>query len=198
MATVSLVALDLGGVIVEVDHAAPARVLGVESAVAEAAFFGGAPAGADGWHDELTCGRLSPEEFLARAAERLGRGLADVRRAWQAMVQVMPEGRALIEELLARGHAVHLWSNTDPIHLEAMSRELPAGVFADTVSFRLGAQKPSASYWRRARARGQPALYLDDRADFVAEARRAGIEARCSEGPRAARALLVEAGLLRP
>lgn len=186
-----VVALDLGGVIVDVDHERCARRLGLAWSACEPAFF------ADGMHDRLTMGTLDGAAFIDAAAAKLSLASALVREAWADVVAVLPEGRVLVEELLAAGARVHLWTNTDPIHLERMLAELPAGVVASTASFRLGAMKPQPAFFERARALGEPAIFLDDRLDVVDAARSAGVRATRCLGPVAARAFLVEAWLLR-
>lgn len=185
-----IVALDLGGVIVDVDRQAAARRLGVTLPELERVFFEGDA------HDTLARGALDGARFLADAAARAGCSPALARQAWDAMVEVWPAGRALVAELLAAGLALHVWSNTDPIHLQKIAAALPPGPVYDTASFHLGAQKPSPAFWSRALALGRPALYLDDRPDFVAAAQHAGVPAATCRGPEQARRLLVDAGLL--
>lgn len=186
-----LIALDLGGVIVDVDHDRCARKLGLTWSACEDAFFAG------GLHDRLTIGAIDANVFIDTAATALDLAPALVRDAWADVVEVMPEGRALVDELLASGCRVHLWSNTDPIHLARMLDGLPPGVVADTASFRLGAMKPQPAFFHRAMARGVPAMFLDDRLDVVDAARAEGVHATRCLGPTQARALLVEAWLLR-
>lgn len=184
------VAFDLGGVLVGVDHGAAARALGVSHAELERAFF------ADGIHDAVTVGALSGDAFAAAAARALGRAPAEARAAWACVVEVWPEGRALVEECLAAGLRVVLWSNTDPIHLEKMARALPP-LPLEHVSFALGAQKPDAEFFRRGLARlGEAPVFVDDREDNVAAAHAAGVPAHQVRGPAAARQALVLEGLL--
>lgn len=184
------VAFDLGGVLVGVDHGAAARVLGVTLADVERAFF------SDGIHDAVTVGALDGDAFAAAAARALGRAPGEARAAWAAVVEVWPEGRALVEECLRAGLRVVLWSNTDPIHLERMARALPP-LPLDSVSFSLGAAKPDAEFYRRGLALlGEVPVFVDDRDDNVAAARAAGVRAHVVRGPAAARAALVLEGLL--
>ena len=185
-----IVALDLGGVIADVSHARCAALLGRTWPECEGAFFD------DGLHDALTVGAVDAASFVQAAAARLHEDAARVRAAWAAVVDITAEGRALVVDLLARGHRVHLWSNTDPVHLDRMLAQLPPGVVADTASFRVGAMKPHADFFARAAALGTPALFLDDRLDIVAAATAAGVSARQCLGATQARALLVEASLL--
>lgn len=185
-----IVGLDLGGVIVDVNRNAGARALGVSAQEFDDAFFDGTG------HAEVTVGAISAEAFLRHAAARLQRELDDVRAGWLAVVDTWPDGVAVVEALLAAGHAVHLWSNTDPVHLEKIAAALPRGVVLETVSFLIGAQKPDPRYWQRAAARGRPTIYLDDRPDFVEAARRIGLPAHVCAGPAGARQALVHAGLI--
>ncbi len=186
----AIVALDLGGVIVDVDHERCARKLGLPWSACQAALF------ANGRHDDVTVGRIDAEAFIAEAATSLGRDSVVVREAWADIVAVMPEGRALIDELLAVGTRVHLWSNTDPIHLGRILERLPHGLLPDTVSFRLGKMKPDATFFHRAMTHGVPEIFLDDRPDIVQAARAQGVRASHCLGPRQARALLVQARFL--
>jgi FMN phosphatase YigB (HAD superfamily) len=186
-----VVALDLGGVIVDVDHERCARWLGRSWAACAAAFFD------DGLHDRVTVGAIDGDEFATSAAMALGVEPGLVRAAWGAVVELMPAGRALVDDLLAAGCGVHLWSNTDPIHLARMLDALPPGVVTVTASCRLFAMKPQRAFFDKALALGAPALFLDDRADVVAAASAAGVTSRECHGPTQARALLLEAGLLR-
>ena len=189
----AVVALDLGGVIVDIDHGRCLTRLGVprdNRALLERAFFDG------GLHDDVTVGRVDGAAFAAEAARRVGLPADAVSAAWALVCDVMPAGRALVAELIERGHRVHLWSNTDPIHLAHMTAQLPAGVVVDTASFRVGSMKPLPEYFAKAAALGVPALFLDDRADNVAAAVAAGIVARRCDGPAEARAHLADVGLL--
>ncbi|MBI1949088.1 MAG: HAD-IA family hydrolase [Deltaproteobacteria bacterium] len=184
------VAFDLGGVLVDVDHGAAARALGVPLEDIERAFFAG------GIHDAVTVGALDGAGFTQAAARALRREPAVVEAAWAAIVNVRADGRALAEECLAAGLAVVWWSNTDPIHLAKMARALPR-VPLDHVSFALGAQKPDPEFFRRGLARlGARPVFVDDRADNVAAARALGIRAHVVKGPGEARAALVREGLL--
>ncbi|MCC7070489.1 MAG: HAD-IA family hydrolase [Deltaproteobacteria bacterium] len=188
--TPAIVAFDLGGVIVDVDHGAAARALGVSLDDIEGAFFSG------GIHDAVTVGALDAAGFVAAAAAALGRDAAAVAAAWAAIVEVRADGRALIEECLAAGLRVVLWSNTDPIHLARMARALPP-LPLEHVSFALGAQKPDPEFFRRGLARlGAAPVFVDDRADNVAAARALGVRAHQVQGPAEARAALVQEGLL--
>jgi HAD superfamily hydrolase (TIGR01509 family) len=184
------VAFDLGGVLVGVDHGAAARALGVSLAELERAFF------SDGIHDAVTVGELGGDAFAAAAARALHRAPEEVRRAWASVVEVWPEGRRLVDECLAAGLRVVLWSNTDPIHLEKMARALPP-LPLHHVSFALGAKKPDPEFFRRGLARLDEApVFVDDREDNVAAARALGVPAHQVLGPAAARQALVLEGLL--
>ena len=189
------VAFDLGGVLVDVDRRRACAKLGVDRLAFDAAFFHG------GAHDDVTVGVLSGEAFLARAGERLARSAHDIRAASQALVAVMPESAALVEAV--RVPAL-IWSNTDPVHWEAMEPALPASMRVDVarhaLSFVVGAQKPEAAYYERALARAGliagDVLFLDDRVENVEGARALGIAAEPTLGIEAARRHLALYGLL--
>ena len=184
-----IVALDLGGVIVDVDPLAVARALHLPWADVERAVFSA------GLHDDLTVGRVSADVFVSRAAAQLGRSASEVRAAWAEVVTLTVDGRTLVEELVLRGHAVHLWSNTDPIHMDKIARDLPRQVVLETTSFAVGAQKPERSFFERTRRRGDPVVFLDDREENVASARASGVAAHLCMGPREAKRILQEHGL---
>jgi FMN phosphatase YigB (HAD superfamily) len=185
-----IVALDLGGVIVDVDHGRTMAKLGIDRPTLERAFFD------DGLHDAVTIGAVDGAVFSRTAASRLGRDVREVEDAWALVVDVMPAGSALVRELIEAGHDVVLWTNTDPVHLPRMLAGLPPEVRAPTASFRLGAMKPDPAYFAKALAHGEPVVFLDDLEKNVAAARLAGVDARVCAGPIRARAILSEIGAL--
>ena len=105
-------------------------------------------------------------------------------------------GDEVVDELLGRGVVVHLWSNTDPIHMERMAAQLPAAALSTTASFRIGAMKPQPAFYEKARALGEPVVFLDDLEGNVAAAVAAGVKAVRCNGPHEARAILAGLGLV--
>jgi FMN phosphatase YigB (HAD superfamily) len=185
-----LIALDLGGVIVDVDHRRTMDRLGIDRPMLERAFFD------DGLHDAVTIGAVDGATFTRTAAERLGRDVREVEEAWALVVDVMPAGRALVDDLVRAGVEIVLWTNTDPIHLPRMLAGLPPEARDATASFRLGAMKPEPAFFAKALEHGEPVVFLDDLAKNVAAAKRAGVDARVCLGPIQARAILSEIGAL--
>lgn len=186
-----VIAFDLGGVVVDVDHGVLAT-LGPRDHVERALF-------ADGRHDELTTGDLDGDAFVAAAAAALGQDVDVVARHWRDVVRFSDGGLALVEAV-ARVRRVAVWSNTDPLHWSALGPALEAVAVDVAPSFRLGTMKPRAEYFVRALARLDVAhhevLFLDDRAENVAAARALGIDAVVVRGVAAARAVLVMRGVL--
>lgn len=188
-----LVALDVGGVLADVDMAAPARVLGLPAQLVERGYFG------SGAHRALALGRCAPDAFIADAAARMGVTPAAARAAWCAIVRVTSAGQALVQALHGEGHRVHLWSNIDALHLgrvlDALGGER-SQLSGATASCRLGAAKPEAGFWQGAVAHGAPAVFLDDQDGHVRAAAAAGIRAHAVRGSDEAHLLLSRIGLL--
>ena len=188
-----VVAFDLGGVVVDVDHGVLAG-LGPRARVEEALF-------GDARHDALTVGALDAEAFVAAAAAALDEDVDVVARRWREVVRFADGGLSLLETT-ARVCPVAVWSNTDPLHWGELGPALEAIAVDVAPSFRLGAMKPADHYFTRALARlgvdpGE-VLFLDDRADNVAAARAIGIDAVVVVGVAAAREALRQRGVLPP
>jgi FMN phosphatase YigB (HAD superfamily) len=198
MAPPALLALDLGGVLVEVQKSALSP-LG-SPAVVQTAFFAGPR------HDLLTIGHLDADSYLAQAARVLGVSLARVEDHWADMVDLAAPGRAILARLStstrAGGPPVVLWSNTDPVHWAALAPALLPHIDEArcALSFRVGKKKPDEAYFEVALARAGAAagqvLFVDDREENVAAARAAGILAHHADGPDALERLLAAHDLL--
>jgi glucose-1-phosphatase len=186
-----VVAFDLGGVVVDVDHGVLAG-LGPRHHV-EAALFG------EGRHDDLTTGDLDGDAFVRAAAAALAWDVDVVARHWRSVVRFSDGGLALVEAV-ARVRQVAVWSNTDPLHWGELGPALEAIAVDVAPSFRIGTMKPRADYFVRALARLDVApaevLFLDDRADNVEAARALGIDAVVVRGVDGARALLRQRGVI--
>jgi putative hydrolase of the HAD superfamily len=172
---VKAVAFDLGGVLVDVDHARAARRLGVDTAAWERGWFTGDA------HDRVSRGLIDRDAFVADVAARLAHAPDALADAWASVVEVWSGAAELVAHVEARGLRVLVWSNTDPIHADVMARALPHVADARALSFRLGAMKPEPQFYTRALAadglRAEDVLFLDDRADNVAAARALGVRA---------------------
>jgi FMN phosphatase YigB (HAD superfamily) len=181
-----VVAFDLGGVVVDVDFAALDVLMDGPRDVVERAFFMGNQGDR---HDRLTVGTLSGDDYVAEVAADLGLAVDVVRAAWASVVRFSPGGLELIAEVAAVV-PVAIWSNTDPIHWSVLSTSLSLAVDV-APSFVLGAMKPQPAYFARALSRlpaGAEVFFVDDRADNVAAAVQAGVQAQVVRGVEQTRA----------
>lgn len=193
MSAVRVVAFDLGGVLVDVDLSAVPRALGRDAARVEEVLFG-----ADR-HERLSTGALGAEPFVHEAARALGVDDEQLRAAWGDVVRSRAGARELVERVRARAVA---WSNTDPIHVARLSPTLPTRLFDEgrALSYEIAAMKPARVFTERAIARlgVAPAeiFFVDDRAENVAAARTAGVDAALARSIAEAADLLSQRGLL--
>lgn len=108
----------------------------------------------------------------------------DFLHAWTA-IEVDESVVSLIRALRAESFGCFLASNQERHRAEWMSRELGYGHLFDAefYSHSLGVTKPDARFFekisRLTQVSPKTALFLDDRSDNVAAARRAGMHAEC-------------------
>lgn len=175
-------------------------LLRLEPAVFEAAFarLGAQAAALAAFLEGGTCaawnrGGLDGADFAAGLRRELGLAAGDgeLREAWCALVgPPLPGMAALAGEALRAGLPVALFSNTDPWHWARARESLPLlDEFAGrALSFELGALKPDdAAFAAMEAALGRPAggyLFVDDREENLAAARRRGHEALRHEPDR--------------
>ncbi len=174
-ADVDFVLFDIGGVLADVDQERSElrwRELGLAPDRFHAAFYdsGAKPGGDLGTHDI--------EAMRAAVSRSAGRPLTrgELLAIWGAMVAWRPWVTALLARL-TRPYGV--LSTIDPVHAEVLGA-LPG---ADPVLYScdIGAVKPDPRAFQvacqRCPARAERIVYVDDRADNVAQARRAGLNA---------------------
>jgi HAD superfamily hydrolase (TIGR01509 family) len=190
------VALDLGGVLVDVDVSHFARAADVPDEVLARAFF------ASGLHDRLATGRVDPGACFAALGATVGAAPARLEAAWRGVVSPAAGAAALLDAVDA---PLVVWSNTDPVHMTALRNALPALARRAVVcglSYELGALKPDGAFFAAALRAGSlvagRVVFLDDRADNVAAARAAGVRAARVEGVAEAWETLATHGLARP
>lgn len=131
------------------------------------------------------CGQISPEEFVEQLC-----GILDFRMEYTRFCEMfscifLPE--TLIPESLLEGlrrrYRLLLLSNTNAIHFEMIRENYPLIRHFDeyVLSYEVGALKPSPRIYEEAisRARCEPAecFFTDDIPEYVAGARKAGIDA---------------------
>ncbi len=130
-------------------------------------------------------GLMPSEEFAARVCELMGvsTSLEEFGELW---CSVFHQGPLVPEEFIARLHERYrlvLLSNTNALHYEMLEQQLPVLKHFDdyTLSYRLGAQKPSQTIYRDAIVKAGCApnecFYTDDVNEYIDGARAAGIQA---------------------
>jgi putative hydrolase of the HAD superfamily len=186
---IDALALDLGGVLVRVDHGRFCRGLAALGAGSpeevQAAVFG------SDLEPGYDTGRLTSREFYREVRERLGLSLpySRFRDLWSDVFDPM-EGMAEAVARLARRHPLFLVSNTNPWHFRYLKARYPllAHFRRFILSYRIGSRKPEEGFYRALlQAVGGPAgrcLFVDDKPPFVAAARAHGFRAWRFTGPK--------------
>ncbi|HEY8519597.1 MAG TPA: HAD family phosphatase [Gammaproteobacteria bacterium] len=148
------------------------------------------------WHTTIDAGR----PFAAAAAELAGRfpehreWIEAYCRGWHRMFAGhFPETVALLDDLAAGGYRLHALSNYPGEQIGFLYERFPFMAKFETVvlSGLVGATKPDPAIYRHLLARldGRPALFVDDRAENVAAAKRCGLEALHVDGAETRRRL---------
>ncbi len=173
----SILALDIGGVCLELRHETACQRFGVASAEAFRERY------PEVWRlaAELETGALTDAEFLSRAGEELGMSAEELHEFWLELIGgEMPGVATFVESALALGCLPVFLSDVSEIHYRAL---LPRLSFADrmygaVVSYEVGALKPDGRMYAAMEERfcggGRPVLYIDDRPANVAAAQARG------------------------
>lgn len=190
-------ALDLGNVLVKVDHLrfcrrlAPLVRLTPEEVYARV-FESDLEPGFD-------TGRLSPAEFHQRLEERFGITVPFGRFCWWWNDIFAPlEGMAELVEHLAARFPLYLVSNTNALHFAYIRENYPLlRHFRDFIlSYEVGSRKPEAEIYqaliRRLETPPSHCLFVDDKLPFVQAAREQGLVAWQFTSPRDFRRFLQE------
>lgn len=176
-----------------------AAMLGVADVDAFAkAYWGERDAYDRGWSDAA---------YWRQVAERLGVAVTDelVTRLTDVdetgWLHIVPESRALVDELCGDGVGVAILSNAPASFARRlMAQQWVRPIDHVLVSGELGYAKPDAAIWAeliaRLGARPHEILFFDDRATNVTGAREAGLMAEAWTDATAGRARLVELGVL--
>jgi len=131
------------------------------------------------------CGLVEPEDFVAQLSRMLDLHISydQFCQVWSSIFLPDPLIPESLLEGLSRQYRLLLLSNTNAIHFEMLERTYPLlRHFHDRIlSHRVGALKPSPVIYREAIARAgclpEEIFFTDDIPEYVAAARREGIDA---------------------
>src|ERR1700739_2895677 len=115
---------DLGGVFIEIDYPRTSRAFGALGVLDFDDHF--SQFKADAFFEGLETGKVSEAGFFANMKTICAPGTTDdqVRNAWNAMLgDLRPASLDFLETIKDR-YRIYLLSNTNAIHLEAMSKKL--------------------------------------------------------------------------
>jgi putative hydrolase of the HAD superfamily len=179
---IKALALDLGNVLVKVDHMRFCRRLAALAGLTPAEVY--ARIFESDLEPGYDTGRLSSEEFHRRVADHFGVTLPFPQFAWWWCDIFAPmEGMAEVVNRLAARHPLYLLSNTNPLHFGFIRENYPfLGLFKSFVlSFEVGRRKPEPGIYQALIQRtGVPprqCLFVDDKLPFVTAAQDQGLMA---------------------
>jgi len=119
--------------------------------------------------EELECGRLGEQDFLACFQTLLGGhfSLAEIQYGWNLVLGEEVDGMAaFVQSMRADGYRLVFFSDTSSLHMQEVRRKLS---FFDMVqdgvySYDVGARKPHRRMYEDFETRhGRPDYYFDDR-----------------------------------
>ena len=197
----SVIIFDLGNTLIRFDHNISAKkfasLFHLDAEEVRKLFF----------DSELTRdferGNVSPKEFYARVAARLGIKLPfkDFVNIWNDIFWEDKEA-CDIARRLKKDYKLFLLSNVSRLHYDYIEKKFDIIKIFDEVilSFAVGAIKPEAVIFedavRRSGGDKSAVLYIDDREDLIKEANAFGIESIKFEGADKLRAALKEREIL--
>lgn len=185
---IEVIVLDLGGVIIDIDPERSSRAfsrLGSGSLLEEHS-----KAEQDRLYDRLERGEIDAATFRQELRSRGGIEASDraIDEAWNALLLDIPLERFRFLEELRKRYELHLFSNTNELHMEGFERivearygmkafeELFHGIH---LSYRLRARKPEKEAFelliKEVGAEPHRILFIDDTRPHVDSARELGI-----------------------
>lgn len=197
---IKALALDLGNVLVQVDHYRFCRRLGQVAGLDPQEVY--ARIFESDLEPAYDTGRLTTEEFHRQVLDlfQVDLPFPVFSDWWTDIFSPLPEMEEAVPRLAAR-YPLYLVSNTNPLHF-AYIRERYAflGCFRDFIlSFQVGSRKPEAAFYRALLERcGLPpshCLLVDDKLPFVIAARSHGLVAWQFTSPARFREELTRHGL---
>jgi HAD superfamily hydrolase (TIGR01509 family) len=195
------VCFDLGGVLVQVELDRSRdrwqELTGLARDTFDAVFF------RSGLKDRLDLGKLTADRVPDEVNRLAGTALTDdqVVDVWNACIVSLPEAVELVERSRRRAR-IGVISDTDAIHarfIQETSGLLPL-VEVWTFSFELGRKKPDERVFvdalRRLGVERPQALFIDDRAINVEQARYLGLQADVCRDVESLASILEQRGLI--
>ncbi len=187
---IEVLLLDLGGVIIDID---PERTSQAFAKLGNGKILEAhSRAEQDRLFDRLERGEISAGEFRATLREKAGMEASDeaIDEAWNALLLDIPRERYRFLQRAAQHYRLHLFSNTNEIHMLGFQRivensfgfenfrQLFEGIH---LSYELGARKPEERAFnellKRLGCSPQQILFVDDTKAHVQSAQEKGIKA---------------------
>ena len=188
--TIKNIVLDLGGILLPIDYAAPVRAfeqLGIQK-------FNEFYSQAQQSHlfDDFETGKISPQQFREEIRKVSGLNLTDttIDKAWNSILLSFPTDRKRLLEDLSKNYRIFLLSNTNEIHIQQFEAEMITTFgnnFFYTVfekvyySSRVGLRKPHREIFdfvlNENQLKPEETLFLDDSIQHIDGARLSGMHA---------------------
>lgn len=163
-----ILALDIGNVCVKIDFNNFARALGIEAM----------PDAVKELQRDLECNRITDEAFVYCASNACQCDPETFLAAFNSiLIEAVPGMDELVSNLDKYGFEARFFSDISQTHLLRTFQLFPAAkTVADGMfSFVAGAQKPDDAMFDAFEDEfGTPALYVDDRAELIAAAKKRG------------------------
>lgn len=179
MSSHKVIALDIGGVCIQLRHERTAAAMGIRSMADLPPLFLEACA-------RLECGTIPEAEWLETCRRTMpqNRAMSDdeIRAAFNAVVgEDVPGWAELAQRLADDGCRLVYFSNTSQLHALEVARRLSFAplVTGAVYSYEAGCMKPDPRIYEIFEEKyGVPAFYFDDRAENIEAARKRGWNSR--------------------
>lgn len=151
-------------------------------------------------------GKVPPEDFFSSVKESLGLNLdyKDFLPVWNEIFTFNRKNQAVYElcKRLKANFRIAILSNTNTLHYDYLKTAFPIWNIFDQVflSFKLGLKKPDPLIYKKVLevldVPAQAVFYVDDKAEFISEARTLGIRGVVFSGIEQLEKDLIFAGVL--
>lgn len=188
MADIKAILFDLGGVIMDLDHASQTQYFAEKGVLNYASLF--SAKNMDDFFKRQEVGDLSEAEFYEGFRQLTKIDLTDevIREGWnKILTDFLPERFSYLEKL-AEKYPLYLFSNTNSIHsrefekrcLDQLDRPLSSYFRKLFYSQEVGLRKPDALAFRKvlelAGLEAKNTVFVDDNADNIAGAKSVGLQ----------------------